>query len=159
MEFLTTDPDPVVTNLPNMVLLDDSAISRRHYRHGREGSEVLVYEIVGGGHGWPNPTQFNLSFQLIVGKKSQDVVLCDEAWAFFQRHTVNPLAITQAEPERLSWEGVLEAIFHIETSTDFLTWSIRDSVPGIPEKMEYPMLPTMSRSEACRIRQSRSVWE
>lgn len=153
--FLATDSSPIVTNLLNTILLDGSTITRRHYRHGREGSEVLVYEVVGGGHGWPSPTQFTPAFQLIVGKKNQDVVFCDEAWAFFQRHTVNPLAVTQAEPESLSWQGVSEAIFYIEASTNLATWTLLDSVPGIPEQMEYALLPVTASSEVFRIRQRR----
>lgn len=152
--FLGTDPAPVVTNLPNTAFFDGSTITRYHYSHGREGSEVLYYEVIGGGHGWPSPTQFSPLRQLIVGKKNRDVVMCDEAWAFFQRHTVHPLAITAVEPDRLHWEGVAEATFHIDASTNLTSWAPIYTVSGQPAAMSFPLAPT-SPSRHFRIQQTR----
>lgn len=89
VNFLNTDTTPNVTNLPNTMLADDSTVSLYTYGNGVQGAEVLFYRIDGGGHGWPSPTQFGFIKQQIFGKKNQDLVACDEAWAFFQRHALD----------------------------------------------------------------------
>ena len=152
--FLETELTPVVTNLPNTAILDGSTITRYHYRHGNEGSEVLYYEVIGGGHGWPSPTQFTPLWQLVVGKKNRDVVMCDEAWTFFQRHTVHPLAITNVDAASLYWEGVAEATFHIDISTNLTSWAPLDTVPGQPAAMAYSFTPTLP-TQHFRIQQTR----
>jgi len=53
------------------------------------GAEVVYYEIVGGGHAWPSPTQHRRFMRRIVGKKNQDINGADEIWAFFQRHSLD----------------------------------------------------------------------
>ncbi len=88
VEFLGTDTTPAVTNLPNIVTTDDSTITIYTYFNGFDETEVLFYQINGGGHGWPSPTQFSPTKQLIAGKRNQDIIACDEAWTFFQRHTL-----------------------------------------------------------------------
>ncbi len=51
-----------------------------------EGAEVVYYEMIGGGHGWPGGNQHGVLYQQIVGKKNLDINGADEAWKFFSRH-------------------------------------------------------------------------
>lgn len=50
-------------------------------------AEVVYYEMIGAGHGWPGGKQHGLFYQQIVGKKNLDINATDEAWKFFKRHT------------------------------------------------------------------------
>ncbi|MBX3395600.1 MAG: hypothetical protein KF841_09555 [Phycisphaerae bacterium] len=49
-------------------------------------AEVVYYEMIGGGHGWPGGRQHGLLYQRIVGRKNLDFNATDETWKFFSRH-------------------------------------------------------------------------
>lgn len=49
-------------------------------------AEVVFYEMIGGGHGWPGGRQHGVLYQQIVGKKNLDINATDESWKFFSRH-------------------------------------------------------------------------
>jgi len=61
----------------------DGTIVRRHASPpGRDGAEVVLLEIDGGGHTWPGrPTLL-----LFLGKTTRDVSANDLMWIFFERH-------------------------------------------------------------------------
>ena len=88
--FLGTDAAPTVTKIPDTATGDHSTVTIYRYDNGADGTEVLYYRVDGGGHAWPSPTQFSLAIRLIAGYKNQDMVACDEAWAFFQQHPKQP---------------------------------------------------------------------
>ena len=58
-------------------------IKQRVYSGGTNGSEVVSYVILNGGHTWPKGYQY-LS-ELIIGKTSQDMNACEVIWTFFKR--------------------------------------------------------------------------
>ncbi|HEY1015862.1 MAG TPA: PHB depolymerase family esterase [Herpetosiphonaceae bacterium] len=87
---------PEVIHVPDIVPGDGSTITISSYTG--LGGELRYYQADGGGHGWPSPTQFPPAEQLRKGKKNQDIVACDEAWAFFQRHPRAPLPHRLALP-------------------------------------------------------------
>jgi poly(3-hydroxybutyrate) depolymerase len=87
--FLGVDGSCVVSNYPNTVPGDSNTVARYTYGNGEEGSEVVYYEVKGGGHGWPTSTQFSPELILLYGRRNQDIVACDEAWAFFRRHSLH----------------------------------------------------------------------
>ncbi|HTN75425.1 MAG TPA: PHB depolymerase family esterase [Pirellulaceae bacterium] len=72
---------PQVEELPNKVE-DGTRITRHSYTKGRAGSEVVVYEIHGGGHTWPGHT----SRFKALGKSTQNIDVNEVIWAFFARH-------------------------------------------------------------------------
>ncbi len=88
-EFLGVDPGPTVEPLPNLVPGDHSTVIRYLFGGGAEGTEIAFYDVAGGGHAWPGPTQFSWLWRLLNGWKNQDIVYVDEAWAFFQQHTLS----------------------------------------------------------------------
>ncbi|MCU0467952.1 MAG: hypothetical protein MUF58_05065 [Arcicella sp.] len=73
---------PITTDLPD-IANDGTTIKQRIYSGGKNGSEVVSYVILNGGHTWPQGNQ-NLS-EAIVGKTSQDMNACDVIWTFFKR--------------------------------------------------------------------------
>jgi len=65
---------------------DGTTVRREVYGPGREGAEVVLYVIEGGGHTWPGrgwPVPF-------LGKTTLDISANDLIWEFFQRHPMRP---------------------------------------------------------------------
>jgi polyhydroxybutyrate depolymerase len=52
------------------------------YGPGRDGSEVILYMIEGGGHTWPGQDSMGPLF----GKTALDLRANDLIWEFFRRH-------------------------------------------------------------------------
>lgn len=75
------DKEPVVTKQQPRVN-DGTAIIRKTYGGGTEGSEVVLIEIVGGGHTWPGgPSRVRF-----LGKTTMNISANDAMWEFFQKH-------------------------------------------------------------------------
>ncbi|AQQ09098.1 Haloalkane dehalogenase [Sedimentisphaera cyanobacteriorum] len=81
------DPDPDAVPMPN-IEDDGTFVVRKTYSSGLQGSEVLLYVIMGGGHTWPGrePT---VNF---LGKSTKDISANDLMWEFFQKHPKKPSA-------------------------------------------------------------------
>jgi polyhydroxybutyrate depolymerase len=63
---------------------DEMTVTRKTYGPGREGAEVALVVIEGGGHTWPgkkSPTR-------ILGKSATNVSANDLMWEFFQKHKI-----------------------------------------------------------------------
>lgn len=72
--------------LRDRVRRDDSTVERTIYGPCADGSEVVLYTIVGGGHTWPGGIQYLP--QSLIGPTNRDIRATDEIWAFFSRHTL-----------------------------------------------------------------------
>jgi polyhydroxybutyrate depolymerase len=73
--------EPTVTHLPQKVD-DGTSVIRKHYGSGRQGAEVVLVEIEGGGHTWPGR---QLPFEFL-GRPTKNVSANDLMWDFFVRH-------------------------------------------------------------------------
>jgi polyhydroxybutyrate depolymerase len=62
---------------------DGTTITETKYINGTNGSEVISYVILNGGHTWPHGNP-GLPVS-IVGKVSKDMNGVEVAWAFFKR--------------------------------------------------------------------------
>lgn len=74
-------PVPVVTDLPDRAG-DGTTIRKKVYGPGRDGSEVVLYIIFGGGHTWPGRPGVLPS----LGKSTANLSANDLIWEFFERH-------------------------------------------------------------------------
>ncbi len=73
--------EPVITRLPDTAD-DGTTVTRKTYGSGRDGTEVVLVEIEGGGHIWPGrapPRRF-------LGTSTRDIAANDLMWEFFQKH-------------------------------------------------------------------------
>jgi polyhydroxybutyrate depolymerase len=73
--------EPKVTELPDKVE-DGTRVVEKVYGPGKDGAEVVLVEIEGGGHTWPGkkpPVDF-------IGKSTMDISANDMIWDFFERH-------------------------------------------------------------------------
>jgi polyhydroxybutyrate depolymerase len=73
-------PDPQVEELPAKVD-DGTRITRSVYTGGREGAEVVLFTIHGGGHTWPG-RQPALQF---LGPSTRNLDANEVMWEFFER--------------------------------------------------------------------------
>ena len=61
---------------------DEMKVTRKCYGGGKDGSEVVLVTVEGGGHTWPGqvpPVPF-------IGKSTKDISANDLMWEFFQKH-------------------------------------------------------------------------
>ncbi len=74
---------PTVVRLPKRVE-DGTAVVRKTYGGGRDGSEVVLVVIEGGGHTWPGREPRLKA----LGRSTRNVSANDVMWAFFQKHAM-----------------------------------------------------------------------
>lgn len=79
-------PTPVITELPDTDPADGTRIRLETYGNGREGTEVILCVVEGGGHTWPGGLQYLP--EATIGKTSKDINACDLIWDFFKRHSL-----------------------------------------------------------------------
>ena len=73
-------------SLPDKVPTDGSTAKRATYGGGRNGTEVVLITVVGGGHTWPGGLQYLPAS--VVGPVCQDFDASELIWQFFARHTL-----------------------------------------------------------------------
>ncbi|AGA31222.1 extracellular catalytic domain type 1 short-chain-length polyhydroxyalkanoate depolymerase [Singulisphaera acidiphila] len=74
---------PMIAKAPDLAN-DGTSVSITTYGPGKEGAEVILYAIEGGGHTWPGRTT---TVPLPgLGKSTKDISASDLIWEFFQRH-------------------------------------------------------------------------
>lgn len=76
------NPSPTTTDLPD-ISNDGTTIKQRVYSGGTNGSEVVSFVVLNGGHTWPQGYQY--LNEAIIGKTSQDMNACEVIWTFFKR--------------------------------------------------------------------------
>jgi polyhydroxybutyrate depolymerase len=79
----TVDTGPVIDNVA-----DDETTLRRHVARCARGTEVLLYEIVGGGHTWPGGVQYLP--ELLVGRTSRELEGSEAIWEFLRQFRLEP---------------------------------------------------------------------
>lgn len=71
--------------LPNKKLLDFCRIHCDIYTGGDNETDVILYEIIRGGHTWPNGYQYLP--KLIIGRTCKDIDANSVIWEFFKSHS------------------------------------------------------------------------
>ena len=65
---------------------DDGTSIRRHtFAPGKDGSEVILIEIIGGGHTWPNRPSLP-AIEGVLGKSTSQISANEMIWEFFEKH-------------------------------------------------------------------------
>lgn len=72
---------PRTTDLPDKAD-DGTTVKREAYGPGKEGAEVILFAIQGGGHTWPG-RQWPVPW---LGNTTRDISANDLMWEFFKRH-------------------------------------------------------------------------
>jgi len=77
---------PIITWEPDKDPQDGTRVRREVYGQGKEGTEVILYAIEGGGHTWPGGQPYLP--ERIIGKTSRDISACEVIWEFFKKHSI-----------------------------------------------------------------------
>jgi len=72
---------PVLEALPDLAR-EGTTVRKKSYGPGKDGAEVVLYTIEGGGHTWPG-REPRVNF---LGKSTRDISANDLMWEFFQKH-------------------------------------------------------------------------
>jgi polyhydroxybutyrate depolymerase len=75
--------NPELTHLPN-IIEDSTHVRVESNGRCKDGAEVLLYVIEGGGHTWPGGPQY--FSERIIGKTTHNLVASEEIVEFFKRH-------------------------------------------------------------------------
>lgn len=75
---------PVVTWLPDTAPDDGTRVREEAYNGGREGTEVILYAVEGGGHTWPGGIQYEA--EAVIGRVCRDIDGSEVIWQFFKAH-------------------------------------------------------------------------
>jgi poly(3-hydroxybutyrate) depolymerase len=75
------NPKPEALALPDKVA-DEMKSTRKAWSGGKDGSEVVLIEIEGGGHTWPGMEPPLAA----LGKSTMDISANDMMWDFFRKH-------------------------------------------------------------------------
>lgn len=76
--------EPVVEDLPDKDPDDGTRVKKTTWSGGRDGAEVVLYTIEGGGHTWPGGSQYLP--KVMIGRVCKDVDATPLIWDFFLRH-------------------------------------------------------------------------
>ncbi len=73
--------NPKIVALPDKAQ-DGTTVTKKIWGNGKDGSEVVLISIKGGGHTWPGkePTK------AFLGKSTKNISANDMMWEFFQKH-------------------------------------------------------------------------
>jgi len=74
---------PRKTTLQDKYPGDGTRVYREVYGRGKNGTEVVLYRIEGGGHTWPRGPQYLREKH--IGKVCKDIDGCEVIWEFFKR--------------------------------------------------------------------------
>lgn len=84
--FNQCPPAPTITMEPDRDPQDGTRVRREAHGPCRDGTEVILYAIEGGGHTWPGGQQYLPA--RIVGRTSKDIDANEVIWSFFKRHAL-----------------------------------------------------------------------
>lgn len=73
--------EPEIVALPD-IAEDAMTVTRKTWGGGKDGSEVVLIQIEGGGHTWPGQKPI----VSLLGASTMDVSANDMMWEFFQKH-------------------------------------------------------------------------
>ncbi|OIN97363.1 hypothetical protein AUJ66_03605 [Candidatus Desantisbacteria bacterium CG1_02_38_46] len=84
VDYNGCSPTPTNTWQPDRDPQDGTRVRKEVYSKGREGTEVILCAIKGGGHTWPGGQPYLP--ERIVGKTSRDIDANEVIWNFFKAH-------------------------------------------------------------------------
>jgi polyhydroxybutyrate depolymerase len=80
-----TDSVPEFVSLPDINSTDNSTVEKYTYSNGTNNTEVVLYQIINGGHTNPSKVERNSEpITNFVGNQNADIEMVDEVWSFFE---------------------------------------------------------------------------
>ena len=89
ISFDHTDTIPETYTYPDLDTTDGGVVQRFSYKNGKNGTEVVLYKVVGGGHSAPSiKEQYSALFEQYFNKQNHDIEMTTEVWNFFKSKTL-----------------------------------------------------------------------
>jgi polyhydroxybutyrate depolymerase len=82
VDFNNCTPNPQITDVPNVSLVDGCTAVHSLYSGGDNGVDVEHYQVIDGGHTWPG------SF-FTIGVTNNDFSASKKIWEFFMQYDIN----------------------------------------------------------------------
>ena len=80
-----TDTQPIEQDFDDLDTDDGSTVKKYTYLNGADNTEVVLYEVNGGGHTEPSlEERYGSLYLAIVGTQNGDIEMTEEIWAFFR---------------------------------------------------------------------------
>lgn len=79
-----TSKTATVRQLPDRDPKDRTRVTAFEYSNGKSRSDVVLYQVKGGGHVWPGGEQYVP--EQLVGRASRDINANEVIWSFFKKH-------------------------------------------------------------------------
>jgi polyhydroxybutyrate depolymerase len=76
-------PKPETLPVIDTDTTDGTRVRSVHWTGGRDGSEVILHTVEGGGHTWPG----GAARARLFGRTARDINATEVIWQFFERHT------------------------------------------------------------------------
>jgi len=77
--YNNTDPNPIITQLPNINTSDGSTVEKRVWENGDNCVSVTELKVINGDHDWPGSTG------------NMDIIATNEIWNFLSKYNRNGL--------------------------------------------------------------------
>ena len=88
--FNQIDSIPSITNYQDINTTDNSTVRSITYSNGIELTQVVLYEVLGGGHLEPSiQEQYSPILELSLGSQNHDIEMAVVIWDFFKDKTLN----------------------------------------------------------------------
>ena len=80
-----TNTKPLVHRFADVDPKEKSTVVRYSYTDGKDGTEVVLYEVRNGGHSEPSKQEkYRWLYKHIAGNQNHDIEMADEVWRFFK---------------------------------------------------------------------------
>ena len=90
VDFNKTDSSHAIIIFPDINIEDNSTVKSITYSNGTEGTQVVLYEVSGGGHVAPSiQEQYAAMLELSLGNQNHDIEMATEIWTFFKNKTLH----------------------------------------------------------------------
>ncbi len=85
VNFDETDTIPKTFVFPDLDSTDGGVVEKYDYINGRDGTEVILYKVNGGGHSAPSiKERYSSLFEEYFNKQNHDIEMTTEVWKFFK---------------------------------------------------------------------------
>ncbi|MBI4846527.1 MAG: prolyl oligopeptidase family serine peptidase [Candidatus Omnitrophica bacterium] len=93
------DSNFLIKEFPDKTKIDGSTVVCKTYRNNKTNTDVVLYEIRGGGHTEPSIKEhYSKLFLALVGNQNNDIEAADEIWGFFKSKN-NRGALSYGDPK------------------------------------------------------------
>ncbi|MGI9551635.1 MAG: alpha/beta hydrolase family esterase [Aurantibacter sp.] len=90
VNFNQIDPIPVELSFQDTNTMDNSTVKKITYSGGLEGTQVVLYEVLGGGHVEPSlAEQYSAVLEMVLGYQNHEIEMAAEIWEFFKNKTLH----------------------------------------------------------------------